>query len=253
MNFMSINLRFDTQDDGKHQWGNRKEIMTDLIKQFSPSIIGTQEGWKPQIDELHRLIPPLEVIDNHREWIPERMYPCIFVNSEHIEVYDSGDFWLSKTPHTAGSTSFDSAWPRLATWIKAKEKTTDKQFIFVNTHLDHLLDKTRLLQSEVLISEINNIKDNLPIILAGDFNSYPHSDTYSNILNSLDLYDPWDNHNENEEGSFHSFTGNSSDNYRIDWILLQKEIKCNDIKFEKHSSKGIYPSDHFPVKATITF
>ncbi len=251
---ISSNIRFDNPSDGDHQWKYRKNILAEIINDFKPHLLGTQEGWKPQIyDFLHSL--NLKLADNHREWILERMYPCIFYNPEEIEVIESGDIWLSETPEVPASISFNSAFPRLCTWIKGIFKKSQTPFIYVNTHLDHSNEEPRREQIKVLMSEIEKVNsENHPLILSGDFNESPSCDVRKEISERWpSLQDPWFKHKGEEEDSHHKFGIPRNNGSRIDWILLDKKFNATKIKLDKSSKDGIFPSDHYPVKVTFDF
>ena len=248
---ISSNIRFDNPTDGLNRWENRKPHLGQLITQFAPDLLSTQEGRLPQIEQLTQVLPNLQLATTHRPWISYRMYPCIFFNPHTIEIIDSGDIWLSKTPQLPGSLSFKSSFPRLATWIKAQFKESQKHFVYINTHLDHVLGYTRLKQIQVLLKELTQINtDNFPMIVTGDFNESPLGKTRKKLMSlAPNLYDPWIQFNHQEESSYHSFTGKNEKGTRIDWILPDLTFKCLQIQLDKTTFEGRYPSDHFPLKA----
>ncbi|WP_127717769.1 endonuclease/exonuclease/phosphatase family protein [Halobacteriovorax sp. HLS] len=250
----SANIRFDNPQDGRHDWAGRRILLSSLLNDFCADIFGTQEGREEQIKDLCSLLPNHTLVEEHREWIEERMYPCIFVNSQNIEVISSGDIWLSETPTIGGSKSFNSAFPRLCTWIKAKHKHRDFNFFYVNTHLDHVLSSTRSEQIQVLIDEVKRINDqNLPIIVTGDFNESPQEEVRDKLISQFsNLYDPWTKHGHLEETSYHKFDGLNPEGARIDWIIADKFFESKSIRLAKENQKGIFPSDHFPVLAEFT-
>ncbi|ATH06662.1 hypothetical protein BIY24_01525 [Halobacteriovorax marinus] len=251
----STNIRFDNPADAPNDWAGRKSLLSELINNFAPDLLGTQEGREPQLKDLDQLLPAHTLIDGHRSWITERMYPCIFVNPLTVEVKESGDIWLSETPYDAGTKSFDSAFPRLCTWIHGVFKDTKKEFIYVNTHLDHVKSHTRRSQIQVLISEIKKINTkSLPIILTGDFNESPAEDVREVINREwTNLYDAWQFLGKEEETSFHKFDGVHDEGSRIDWILTDRFFKTKSIEIIKEHREEIYPSDHFPVFASFTY
>lgn len=249
---ISFNIRFENPDDGDHNWNYRKPILAEIVNGYKPDLLGTQEGREPQLRDLEKSLDNLILEDSKRPWITVRMYPTIYYNPKSVEVVDSGDIWLSKEPDIPGSTSFDSAFPRLATWIKGKHLETNEMFLYVNVHLDHVKTETRQEQIRVLLEEIAKIKGNLPVIISGDFNEGP-SGGVGNLVktSSLKLYDPWLKLGHSEEGTHHNFTGNAYGNERIDWFLLEDGIKCLQICLNKDEQDQVYPSDHFPVFCEI--
>jgi endonuclease/exonuclease/phosphatase family metal-dependent hydrolase len=251
---VSSNIRFANKSDGEHNWPHRQPVLAEVINQFAPDLLGTQEGKKNQIYQLATALPNLKIVDQHREWISERMYPSIFINPNTIKVVASGDIWLSTTPHVPGSISFNSAFPRLCTWIKARQIKTDKQLFYINVHLDHHYEETRKEQISVLLSESKKInQERAPIILSGDFNDPPQQTVWTKITQQdSGPYDPWIHLNHPEESSHHRFTGSNPSGARIDWIMVDQRVKTVSMELDKScNSNGIYPSDHFPLKAVF--
>ena len=236
---MSANIRFNTPNDGDNAWPNRKNLLADKIKHLGLDIFGTQEGREPQLRELEALVEH-DILDTNRDWIDERMYPCLYQKGVHF--INSGDIWLSETPYKAGTKSFDSMFPRLATWGESQS------FFICNVHLDHDKEYTREEQARVLCNELKTLnRSNKPFILMGDFNTDPKSNVYDFITSALNLIDPWKTHKLREESSFHLFKGHYAEGYRIDWILHSPEIKSHHIQLLKDEDNGVYLSDHFPV------
>lgn len=250
---MSSNIRYDNPDDGDHAWSPRKPVLLDRIHEFEPTFLGTQEGREAQIRDLHSSLKHLHIVDQHRDWITERMYPTLFYDSRFIELIDSGDIWLSETPDVPGSKSFDSAFPRLMTWMRAKSIKHAHEFVVANVHLDHMKAKTRAKQAEVLINELKKIiHDDQALILMGDFNESPNDEVRMLLQDQLpQLYDPWFILDKHEEYSHHDLKGQCEDGERIDWILVNRLLSPFDIFLDKKQKDGIYPSDHFPVKALL--
>ncbi|MBC7714434.1 MAG: endonuclease/exonuclease/phosphatase family protein [Rhizobacter sp.] len=252
LKLITSNIRFANSGDGIHDWSARLPLLVEIYKNFGPDFLGTQEGRQAQINELDEKLVDLDLVAGHREWIDERMYPCIFINPKTIEVNRSGDIWLSETPGVAGSSSFESAFPRLCTWAEVTLKKSGQKMMMVNTHLDHILHETRKKQIDVLINEVKKINQ-LPLFIMGDFNESPLTEIREKLISSFDLKDPWSEKNFPEETSHHGFNGDKSiDGFRIDWILIPKHFECVDLHLEKRSYKdGVYPSDHYPLLATV--
>lgn len=250
MKITTSNIRFDNPNDGDHDWNHRKDCLTHILLKNSPDIIATQEGRRPQLMEFESLLK-FNMIRSHREWIEERMYPTLYTGNK-INIFASGDIWLSETPHIAGSSSFESAFPRLCTWAKGNFDGHD--FMIVNAHLDHVKDSTRENQINVLIQEIKKMVGSLPLIICGDFNSDPQSSVYNSLINSeLNLYDPWTKLNLPEMSSHHKFDGDTKTGTRIDWILLSNQLNAKSIRINTECCDSTYPSDHFPVEIELSF
>jgi endonuclease/exonuclease/phosphatase family metal-dependent hydrolase len=252
LKIITSNIRFANPGDGLHDWPNRLPLLQKIYQDFGPDILATQEGRIEQLKELDANIPELVLADSHRNWIPERMYPCLFFNPQTISIERTGDIWLSETPHLAGSSSFESAFPRLCTWAEVTMKASGLKLMVVNTHLDHILSSTRLKQIQVLINEIKKVSQR-ELVIMGDFNESPITEIQSELRNAFGLKDPWIEKKYQEETSHHGFLGDATtEGERIDWILIPERFECLQLKLEKRSfTDGLYPSDHYPMLATV--
>lgn len=251
MRISTINIRYENEHDGINSWENRSVLLSKFINEHQFDFIGTQEGRKKQIYDLSGKIN-LKLVDSHRGWIEERMYPSIYFNKEKYDLHSSGDIWLSETPTVPGSSSFRSAFPRLASWAKLELKSNHFKLLIVNVHLDHVLEETRINQIRILTEELDKIiKQDEKLIILGDFNDSPNSLTYQTLLKHFKLTDPWINLNVQEESSHHGFNGQNNHGHRIDWILHDHHFTCERIYLDKTHQEKIYLSDHFPVVATL--
>ena len=123
---------------------------------------------------------------------------------------------------------------------------TKRVFRAVNIHLDHISDEARvegIRQVFKTTGERNQI-DDMPTIIAGDFNAEPDSDTISFCKNydKFKVYEITDKiavtlHNWGQEA------------VKIDYIFATESIK-NSVKsvyIWDDCDEGIYLSDHYPV------
>jgi endonuclease/exonuclease/phosphatase family metal-dependent hydrolase len=253
LTFVTCNIRFDNPADGANSWQHRRIFLRDVLVSHSPDIIATQEGRFNQLQDLNSLLENYEIIDSHRAWIGERMYPTFFLKKNRFEVMKSEDIWLSETPEIAGSKSFGSAFPRLMTWMKIQPVNSDRDLWVVNTHLDHIKEETRLGQVSVLSSQIKkfwNPADHLFIM--GDFNDSPLSSVRKHLDSEFGLQDTWKVFHGTEESSHHPFSGKEPKGKRIDWILADKRSEVRSSELDKSSRDGKYPTDHFPVVAKVS-
>jgi endonuclease/exonuclease/phosphatase family metal-dependent hydrolase len=248
---LTINLRRQDEGDGPNNWPLRKHSTAQCILDAAPHLFGTQEGRKPQVMSLLEKLDGYNVADGHRDWDPNRFYPCVFYRRDAVKVLDSGDRWLSKTPELHASKSWGSAFPRLGSWARCEIVSTGRELIFACAHLDFTSSEARTGQAEVLLELLNEVNpDGLPVILVGDFNDTPGSEAYHEVTNYYD--DAWLRCNPDENGAdtWHGFTGRGQRG-RLDWILISHDIAVQDIEIIHTSYNGIYPSDHFPVKALL--
>ena len=246
---ISSNIRFDNPADGENSWIHRRDLLANTLLKHRPDLIATQEGRYNQLKDFESVLVNYQVIDQHRSWIKERMYPSFYLRSGAFEVLRSEDLWLSETPEVAGSLSFGSSFPRLMTWVKIQPKATERNLLIVNTHLDHMNSQTRLEQTKVLVRGIKSRREEgSQLIIMGDFNEGPSGDVRDILNNAFpELIDSWKLCNSKEETSHHAFNGECQNGSRIDWILVDKNLEVEDCFLEKTVFSGRYPSDHFPV------
>ncbi|MFP4644161.1 MAG: D-serine ammonia-lyase [Spirochaetales bacterium] len=255
LNILTVNLRFDSEHDGVFRWSNRRTSMQRVISDCVPDIVATQEGRRPQIQDLQSLIADYELIDSHRDWIESRMYPCLFVRRGRFTVADSGDAWLSDTPEVSESQLGDSNYPRLISWARLYDTKDDLRLIVANSHLDNAGSDVRRRQMTIAAEQLKAVSDGLPLVLCGDFNDAPDSDVAGVLTASLpQLYDPWLLSRREERSTFRGF---SRDRYagkapefvapRIDWILLDRRLSFERIRRVEDEPDGIPPTDHYPV------
>lgn len=250
---ITCNIRFDNPADGVNAWPLRRNFLAHTLLSHNPDIIATQEGRYHQLKELESLLPGFELLDAHRSWIKERMYPTLFIRKDKFEYLRSDDLWLSETPQIAGSQSFESAFPRLMTIASLQPKNTQHKLLIVNTHLDHVKAQTRHAQIKVLTEQIKKSQSQeASLIIMGDFNDSPTSDVRKYLSSNFEgLQDTWQMFNTQEETSHHAFEGEMQNGSRIDWILVDKKLQVLSSAMEKTSQAGKYPTDHFPIVAQI--
>jgi len=243
---ISSNIRYDEPQDKQHCWKNRRDFLASCLLDYHPDLLATQEGKRPQLQDIASRLSGLRCADTHRQWEASLMYPCIFYNPDTLTLRDSGDIWLSESPMTIGSSSFGSQYPRLCTWAHF-----DSDLLVINVHLDDLNPDTRLCQIRVLMDQINLFGMNGPMLLMGDFNESPDGPVRS-LINEVwsTLQDPWQELGQEEEPSHHNFLEAIDYASRVDWILTDTALQAQEILLDKsRSEQGLYPSDHYLLKA----
>lgn len=250
----TCNIRYATED-AHNSWSERLPLLAETIQRSGPAILGTQEGWEWQLRELESALPEHRIVDDNRYWMEERMYPSLFVR-QGLATGRSGDVWLSQTPDRPGSRSFGSIYPRLMCWTEVLLDSRPPA-LFANLHLDHLSPETRSKQVEVALTALAQIATaEQPICLMGDFNDPPNGDVARTIIRrspklGLHFYDPWKALDLPESASYHGFGTTDESWARIDWILLSDHFSCRRIDLLRDSRPPLYPSDHYPVAASV--
>jgi endonuclease/exonuclease/phosphatase family metal-dependent hydrolase len=252
MRVLTFNLRFATPIDGANQWDYRKELVVETIFACEPDLVGTQEGTVPQLDYLTRHLQGFLPLVAHRQVDPTCQYPTIFYRRE-FQVKESGEFWLSETPEVHRSISWDSTFPRMATYGLFQEAGRDLWFYFIDTHLDHISSQARF-QGARLIQQFF-LKKTQPLILVGDFNEPPDAAMHQELTGpGYRLTDSWRALHApgHDPPTQHQFDGQPR-GHRIDWILISAPFRVTKTEVVGYNRAGRYPSDHFPYVAEVEY
>ncbi|HEV7869083.1 MAG TPA: endonuclease/exonuclease/phosphatase family protein [Chthoniobacteraceae bacterium] len=258
---MSYNIRYGTAKDGENHWDKRKDFLAETIKAANPDLLGTQETLGFQRDFLAETLPTHEVLAAGREDGKEKgETTAIYWRKDRFEKLDGGHFWLSETPAEAGSMGWDTSLPRMATWVRLKDKAKEgKPVLWINTHFDHKGPVARLESAKLIRNRLPELGKDCSLIVTGDFNAGEGSEPYkamfglrgneeSPVVDSLRVAHPTRGVNEGTTTPFLAVPGNGA---RIDWIALSRDWKVIAATIEHPNREGRTASDHFPVTATL--
>lgn len=260
LNVMSFNIRYDNPSDGENAWGNRKEMVAETIRFHKSDIAGLQEALHSQVEDLEaRLLEYGWFGVGRDDGRRKGEYTPVFYLKSRFKVLDYSTFWLSETPEIPGKLGWDAVCPRIVTWGKFKDRLTGKVLFVFNTHLDHVGEKARSQSAELLLSKIEELAGDHPVVLTGDFNCTIDDGPYFILTrNQGGMSSLTDIHNISQTmpyGSTQTFNGFKNElrpDYRIDFIFV-----CNISQVLRHgviSEKwnGRFVSDHYPVMAEIS-
>ena len=254
--YLSFNIRYGRADDGLDSWQYRHDKVCATIAAHGPAIFGVQECLPEQADVVRGCFPGYEFTGVGRDDGQQKGEMCaIFTDRSRYEVLDSGVFWLSETPWVVGSVGWDAAMTRIASWVKLRDKKCLPEILYVfNTHFDHVGVEARRQSALLLKEKIAEIAGDHPAVLMGDFNADAEGSAPIDALAGDDLHDSWScasrGQRQKGPGTFHGFTGETSRG-RIDWILTTPGLPCLDAGIDRVAYDGHYPSDHYPVWATV--
>lgn len=252
---LCYNLRYITSGDtGERTWVARRDQAAELIKNDAADIVGIQEGLPPMMNDLADRLPGYAAIGVGREdGVDQGEYAAILVKADRFRVQESGTFWLSDTPEVCNSCTWGNTVTRICTWAKLYDRHTQRTFHFFNTHLDHASELARQKGTELILTRIAERKPSGPVLLTGDFNA-PEEDPLHASIKAAGLADVWKTLNADvppeESGTFHEFTGETHRS-RIDFIYATPDLKGLESVIVRSSKNGNFPSDHFPVRATL--
>lgn len=248
---MTFNIRLDTPVDSLHQWSYRKAEAAKLFSLEAVDIAGTQEVMKHQLDDLLAGAQAFASLGVGRADGKEAgEYSAIFYRKDRFRPERFGNFWLSETPEIAGSKGWDAACERIVSWAVFTDLKTNRQFLFMNTHFDHIGVQARKNSALLLIEKAAELAEMLPVIITGDFNGTPDSEPVEIMLHSGWLFDSKKlaKTTNGPEWSFHDF-GRLPENERelIDFIFVNKKVEVKSYSNIFRHLGSTYYSDHNPV------
>ncbi len=259
---MSFNIRYGTAKDGENHWDKRKEFLVETIKAFDPDLLGTQETLAAQRDYLAGQLPTHAAFGVGRDDGKEAgEMMAVFWRKERFEKTGGGHVWLSQTPDQAGSKSWDSSLPRMATWVRLRDKLKPdgKPVLFLNTHFDHIGKVARLESAKLLRDRIALLGEGCSVVATGDFNAGEGSDPYKALFGPrgtdespvVDSYRAAHPTRAAGEGTTTGFKAGAGTGSRIDWIGVSRDWAVVAAGIDRTSKGGRTPSDHFPVTAVL--
>jgi endonuclease/exonuclease/phosphatase family metal-dependent hydrolase len=257
---MTFNIRFPNPGDGFNYWPNRKELVASMIRFNEADLVGVQEAFRSQLDELTQMLPGyawtgLCRTDGSQNPDPDNEFSAILYRTDRFELLESETFWLSPKPSEVGSKSWDAALPRIVSWARFRDKQTQQEWYHFNTHFDHIGQQARLESARLILNKIKTTAKGKPVLLTGDFNCTPVEPPYR-LLTAEDsplkdaLYvSEMPHHGPMSTWSGFQFPG--VPDRRIDFIFINDQVRVLKHAILSDSWSGRFPSDHLPVLVQV--
>jgi len=254
-NVASFNIRYDNPKDSGNLWVNRAPIVSNLIRFHDFDVFGIQEGLKNQLEDISAALPGYERYGRGRDDGKEAgEHSAVYFKKDKFKLVKSGDFWLSETPNVPAKGWDATCCNRICSWVYLEDIKSKKKFYLFNVHFDHQGVVARKESGKLMVQKIKEIAGNEPVLLTGDLNGSRESEWYLTIANSGLLKDA-------HSGVKFPYENNASSNgFRtprgmgvIDHIFMSKQFTASKWGILTDTYFGKYPSDHFPVMATVSF
>ncbi len=249
---MSFNVRYPASGDGDNRWELRRDLLVATIREKNPDVLGTQELFHEQGQYIVEKAPEYAWFGVSRRGNQGDEHMGVFYRKDRLKVLESGNFWLSETPETPGSMSWNVSLPRMVTWGLFQIAGTTKRFHLYNTHFPHRKEDqaARLECARLIAARLGKLPKKACVILTGDFNAPAGEEVYQTM--AAGMRDTWLEApaREGPEGTFNGFRGRTN-GPRIDWILYRGAIRTRSAEIVRKNDNGRYPSDHFPVFAVL--
>lgn len=258
---MTFNVRYGTAKDGDNHWDKRKELCASRVTLFDPDLLGLQESLDFQNAFILGKLKDFGQVGVGRDDGKDKgEFSTLMYRKERFELVESGTFWLSETPETPGSKSWDSSLPRIASWALLRDrKAGGRELVALNTHFDHRGPTARLESAKRIRSFLTAKAKGRPVVVTGDFNAGPGSAPYKALMDpgidTLALTDVYASvyaaNPEPSQGTTNAFK--EAGTTRIDWILCSKQFTPRAAAIDRHREGPLFPSDHFPVTGVIAW
>jgi endonuclease/exonuclease/phosphatase family metal-dependent hydrolase len=259
---LCCNVRKDAPEDEQagNGWEARKELCAEVIRSRCADVICLQECANAQFRDLQDRLPEFDSFGLANPGSQFDPFNAILFARTRFEIISAGGFWLSETPHVAGSKSWDSASARFANWVHLTERGSGCEFRVWNSHLDHIGQTARQKQAGLIVEAAEALPDDLPQLLAGDFNANAANPAIE-IMKAggwLDTYAAV--HGPDDPGfTFHAFLGPKLTaarppgriNGKIDFIFCRGPVTPLAAEIIRDTRDGRYPSDHYFVSAEV--
>jgi len=249
----------DTQD-----WDSRKKSLDSLFRSYDFDIIGVQEPYQPQMDELAELhggVYDYFVVTtgnfNSKGWSHSNP---VYYRRDRFKLLNKGVFWFSEQPDSMGSVSWEASQARNCVWVQLEDRRTGVAFYLFNSHFDHKSTLARNNSAALLVEKIKSIAGKDPVICTGDFNTNLGTNAYKTLASSDLLTDTYTLAKKVENDNYQTSHGYKiippePNARRIDHIFISRKYKPKEVKYWKVCNEtfdGHFASDHFPVYIDLT-
>ena len=136
---MTFNIRTLFGDSDENSWLNRLQLIEQMLTEENPMIIGTQESWILQLEEMVERLPQYDFVGETRNGGAFDETNAIMFKRHLFELVESKTWSLSDTPEESQvKISEEQFIPRIITWAKLRYVGNDQVYMFVNTHWDYV-------------------------------------------------------------------------------------------------------------------
>lgn len=274
----TYNIRLATGDAGTpNAWTNRCGDVVALIRKLRLDAFGLQEVRPEQAEFLRKALDEFEFVGEHREADRKSGEASpVFYRKSRFRHEKAGTFWLSETPDVPGRKGWGAACPRVCSYLILRDTASGRRLCFANVHTDHVSALARKNGMMLVIRRMKEFGDGAPIVFVGDHNC---NETEAPALAvAAVLRDAVHVSETPPRGAWRTFNGwrwrekeisavealklpsevrnsrkGSPCGSRIDYVYVSPGIRVLDCVTVDETRPGtrLYPSDHFPVVATI--
>lgn len=259
---MSWNVRTSELDrlDG-HAWDSRRDAVVEVIRRHGPDVLSMQEVSGTQASDLREDLSEYEWVglDRGRDADGNGERCPIGFRPERVRVEKAGTFWLSESPDVPGSIGWDADCPRMVVRAELCERRSNRRFVCLNVHFDHVGRRAREESARLLLSRLEDVSPerDTPVIVLGDINADETEVPYRILTGDTDDTDETGGLEDARElaversgpkttrTDFRDLVGDRCDYVFVSGAAVRRYETC------AYRSADGYPSDHLPVIATV--
>jgi endonuclease/exonuclease/phosphatase family metal-dependent hydrolase len=264
---MSFNIRNSNAKEvaSENNWNDtklpRRERAIRVIHENAPDLLGVQEARPSQVQDLRKALPEYAFYGVGRDDGKNKgEFSGIFYRKARFAQDGAGSFWLSATPEKPGTSFYVAlkACARMASWVKLTDKKSCRKFVLLNMHWDHISEPAREQSAGLVRTRLAKLGGDLPAIVMGDLNAHEDSPAVKELIGSngsagrelADSFRELRPKSSENEASFNDWAGTRKGS-RIDFIFHTREFAPVTANIVRTSYDGRWPSDHYPVTATL--
>jgi len=227
-------------------WPARKQAVVKTARSVNPDLMAFQEDDRTMYSYLKKRLRGYSSFgfNTLRKPVGASEYNSIFYNPRVFRLMKKGGFFLSKTPSVPSKFS-DMKFYRACTWLVLREKSTEKEFLVANAHLDQLAKAGQMRAVLVLIKKIKNIAKKRPALVVGDFNIKPEQKEYFKLARTFRDESP------KRGESVVAWRNRTGLGTRIDYVFSYNSVRVRSARFvskiAKINGRFRHASDHRPI------
>ncbi len=272
-------MQFNVKNE-VYTWSNRSTQIANLIKDNGIEIMGLQELYSESA--YNTLLEKLGsnyagIVYKRESSMFDTESEAIIYRKDKYTIVNSGRFWLTSTPDTAGKTSVDgytAKYERFAIWSVLKNISYGNELCFTTAHIDNSNDASdgenlpvMTYQVGVMVNNVqarsgsvdNSNKIVRPIIIVGDFNANPDENPIKTMLNKgyIDTFTSAQEKSAPANGPYDRATmhDNGTRNWAAFDYVFVKGGSPTVLKHQIHEHQygGVTMSDHLAVAVTLRY
>ena len=250
-----------------------RRIVKGALKQLGFSEIIEAEDGKIALDELKKEkiglivsdwnMPNMTGLDLLRavksdDGLKKGEFSPVFYLKDRFVVTNQGTFWLSEFSQEPGRKGWDAVCPRIVTWGRFHDLSSDQDFFVFNTHFDHVGKKARIASARLVMEKVRSFAGDSRVILTGDFNATVQDSAYLELTVDresgpffTDTYSFPGVHRYGATQTYNGFRHDIRPGHRIDYIFVRKIKKVYAVGILPPVWDDSFVSDHNAVLARI--